>query len=85
MIVILHIFIAMSSVAYATYLLVRPSKRLFTAHYALITATLTSGTYIVLSTGAPMLSSCISGLAYTAFVSLCTLLAFVRMRSRTSV
>lgn len=85
MILVLHIVIAISSFACATYLLVRPSKRMFTVHYSLIAATLASGTYIVFSTRAPMLSACMSGLAYTAFVSLCTLLAFVRMRSHISV
>lgn len=85
MILIIHVLIALSSFACATYLLVRPSKRLFRVNYGLIAATLGTGTYLVLSTSTPMLSACMSGLAYVLFVSMCTLLAFVRMRSRTSV
>jgi hypothetical protein len=63
-----HIIIALSSVAFASYLLARPSRNKFYANYALITATLVSGTYLVVSTGVPMLSACASGLAYLAVV-----------------
>lgn len=69
MIVLLHVLIALSSVAYTTYLYFRPTKRKFYAAYGLIGATLASGTYLVISTHSPLLSSCVTGLVYLGIVS----------------
>ncbi len=69
MIVLLHVLIALSSVAYTTYLYFRPSKSKFYAAYGLIGATLASGTYLVVSTHSPLLSSCVTGLVYLGIVS----------------
>lgn len=64
MFLILHITIALSSLIYTTYLYARPSRRKFYASYGLIAATLLSGTYLVISTHSPLVSSCITGLVY---------------------
>jgi hypothetical protein len=69
MLLLSHIIIALASVVYASYLILRPSKTGLRVSYGLVAATLASGTYLVVSTGAPMLSSCMSGLFYTGFVS----------------
>jgi hypothetical protein len=69
MILLTHIIIALASVAFASYLLIRPSRGKFYVNYAFIAATLASGTYLVLSTGVAMLSACASGLAYLAVVA----------------
>lgn len=66
MMLILHIAIALSSLAATTLLALRPSKRKMYASYALIAMTLASGTYLVISLHAPLLSSCVSGLTYLA-------------------
>lgn len=67
---ILHLTIALSSIAYATYVLLSPSRSRLAVSWSLVALTLASGTYLVVSTHAPMLQSCMSGLLYTGFVSL---------------
>lgn len=66
MILILHIIIALSSLAATTWLAIWPSKRKMYFSYALIALTLASGTYLVISLHSPLLSSCVSGLTYLA-------------------
>lgn len=68
MVVLLHVLIALTSVIYTTYLYFQPSKRKFYAAYGLIGATLASGTYLVISTHSPLLSSCVTGLVYLGIV-----------------
>ena len=68
MIILLHVLIALSSVAFTTYLYLRPSKGKFYVSYGLIAATLGSGTYLVVSSGSPLLSSCMTGLLYLGVV-----------------
>jgi hypothetical protein len=70
MILMLHVAIALSSILFTTYAYLRPSKTKLNICYGLIAATLTSGTYLVVSTHSPMLSSCASGLIYITAVSL---------------
>jgi len=68
MVILLHVLIAFGSIAYTTYLYARPSKHKFYAAYGLIAATLASGTYLVVSTHSPLLSSCVTGLVYLGIV-----------------
>lgn len=68
MIVLLHVLIAISSVAWTTHLYFAPTRRKFYAAYGLIAATLASGTYLVISTHSPLLSSCVTGLIYLGVV-----------------
>jgi hypothetical protein len=75
MALIIHIIIALSSIAFTTLLFALPSKAKFNVNYALIALTLTSGTYLVVSTNAPMLKSCMSGLLYISVVTLGTIAA----------
>lgn len=63
-----HITVALSSVAYSTYLLVAPSKTRFRVSYSLVALTLASGTYLTLSHPSHMVQSCISGVIYICFV-----------------
>lgn len=69
MILLLHIAIALSSVAYTTYLYISPSDTKFKVSYGFVAATLASGTYLVVSTGGHLLRSCITGLVYLGIVS----------------
>ncbi|HET7059702.1 MAG TPA: hypothetical protein VFH99_00050 [Candidatus Saccharimonadales bacterium] len=69
MIVLLHVLIALSSVAWTTHLYFSPTRRKFYAAYGFIGATLASGTYLVISTHSPLLSSCVTGLVYLGVVS----------------
>ncbi len=78
MILALHILIALSSVAYASYMFFAPSKSKFVVSYSLVGMTLTSGSFLVLLQPAHMAQACVSGLAYTAFV----LIAIVAAKRR---
>jgi hypothetical protein len=75
MIVLLHVAIALSSLAWTTRLYFRPSKNGFRAAYGLIAATLASGTYLVISTHSPLLSACTTGLIYLTAVAATIVLA----------
>jgi F0F1-type ATP synthase epsilon subunit len=78
MLVLIHVFIAFSSIAIATLSVVVPSQRILRANYVLIAATLLSGTFLVWQTHAPLVSACLSGIVYlTVAVSLT---AFARHR-----
>jgi hypothetical protein len=68
MFIVLHVIIALSSVAYTTYLLVAPTKLKFYVTYGLVGLTLISGTYLVVSRPAHILSACESGLLYIGLV-----------------
>jgi hypothetical protein len=70
MIIILHIACALSSLAFTTYTYISPSARKLQTAYGLGIATLASGTYLVVSTQQPLLSSCLSGLAYLSVMAL---------------
>jgi hypothetical protein len=69
MILLTHIIIALSSVAYTTYLIFAPSKAKLRGSYALIAATLASGTALVIANPAHLLQSCMSGLMYVAVMT----------------
>jgi hypothetical protein len=67
MLIILHVLIALTGLAMATYGLIAPSKTKLRATYVLTAATLVSGTYLVWYLHSPILRSCVSGLAYLSF------------------
>jgi hypothetical protein len=68
MVLVLHILIALSSIAVSSLALADPSVNKLRLSYGLVAATLASGTYLVISTHARILSACITGLAYTGLV-----------------
>jgi hypothetical protein len=82
MIVLLHVLIALSSIAFTTYLYFRPSKGKFYASYGLIAATLASGTYLVVSSHSPLLSSCVTGLFYLGIVGVGVTAAYYRLEKQ---
>jgi hypothetical protein len=69
MVLLTHIAIALSSILFATFLYVKPSKNRFYGSYALVALTLISGTYLVLSMHANLVQACTSGLVYLLIVS----------------
>ncbi len=69
MILVIHILIAISSVAYTTLLLVRPSQTKLRTSYILVGATLVSGTYLTILNPVNMLHTCTTGLIYIVIVS----------------
>jgi hypothetical protein len=82
MLILVHVLIALASIAWITYLYLRPSARKFYPAYGLIAATLVSGTYLVISTGSPLLSSCVTGLVYLAVAGAGLLAASMRASVR---
>jgi hypothetical protein len=75
MILLLHIAIALTSVAFAAYGFFFPSKARLYAAYGLIGATLMTGTYLVVMAPAHMLEACMAGLFYTAIMVVTTAVA----------
>ena len=70
MIVLLHVVVALAGLAQSTYAFFSPSRAKVRASFALLAATIASGTYLVVSTHSPMLQACMTGLLYTGVVSL---------------
>lgn len=66
--ILLHVIIALVSLAFTTYLYVVPSKQKMVVSTGLIVATLGTGTYLVLANPAHMVESCVMGLGYLAVV-----------------
>ena len=78
MILLSHIIIAMTSIVAATLLFFSPSDFKFKANYLLLGATLTSGAYLVISSGTHLVESCILGLVYLGAVSFALVSARIR-------
>lgn len=72
---ITHITIALAGILAATIAYIKPSKAKVTASYAFIGGTLASGTALVVMSGSALLKSCVTGLAYLAFVGTLAILA----------
>ncbi|MBI3494430.1 hypothetical protein HY004_00390 [Candidatus Saccharibacteria bacterium] len=75
MVLITHIIIALSSVAYASYTLYAPSKAKLHVSYGLILLTLLSGSYLTILAPAHIAQACASGLAYSGAVLVMTIFA----------
>jgi hypothetical protein len=70
MILILHIAIALSSLAFAAYVYVSPSRAKLNGTYVLTALTVASGTWLVAANPAHMVQACMSGLAFLAIMFL---------------
>jgi hypothetical protein len=69
MALILHIIIALASVAFTTFLYVKPSKPGLNISYALVILTVVSGSYLIVSQPAHMVQACVSGLTYVGVMT----------------
>lgn len=76
--IVLHVIIALASVVAATASLARISTKLLLTAKILSAATLATGTYLVVSLDAPLLTACAEGLAYLAIVA--TVMTFAGRR-----
>jgi hypothetical protein len=79
MLLLIHISLALLSLVSATVALAVPSLRKIRLNYALAAGTLVSGTYLVMSAHAPLVSACSSGLVYVGFVAAMTMAAYRRL------
>ncbi len=79
LLVIIHVLIAISSIAYTGYTFLFPTKTKFKISYAFVAATLTTGTYLVMMKPAHMVSACMTGIVYLAFVTVGLVAAHQRL------
>lgn len=80
MIVLLHVLIALSSVAIASFTYFKPTTRRLAVSYGFIIATVGSGTFLILSASSNILKSCLVGLLYVTAVSVVTIATHIRVR-----
>ena len=66
MMILIHVLIALSSIALSSITAVLPSKSKIYGSSVLVALTLATGTYLVVAMHAPMLRTCLTGLAYLA-------------------
>lgn len=69
MVLLIHVGIALISVGITTFVCLWPTQTRLRISYGLVAATLASGTYVVVSSGAAILQACLSGLFYLGLVS----------------
>jgi len=79
-IVLIHVIIALVSVAIASFTFFKPSIKRLVASYGFILATVASGTFLILTTSGSILRSCMTGLFYVTVVSVITIATHVRAR-----
>ena len=68
MLLVLHVVIALTSIVWTGLAYFAPSTKKLNITYALIAATLASGTYLAITMHSPLLKSCMTGLVYLAVV-----------------
>jgi hypothetical protein len=64
MTILLHIFIAITSILLAGYTFIKPTRSRLHVSYGLVVATLLSGGYLIATTHAPLVTACTTGLIY---------------------
>ena len=82
MIILIHVIIALTSIAIASFTFFQPTlKRLITS-YGFILGTVGTGTYLLMAYPSHILQSCLMGLAYLTVVTIATIYAHVRLHQR---
>lgn len=66
---VIHIVIALVSVAFSTYLYFSPSRTKLRVSWALVGLTVTTGTYLIIFSQAAMLRTCMTGLLYVGVMA----------------
>ena len=84
MLVLVHVIIALSSIGYAGYTYIVPTKNRLRLSQIFIGLTVASGTYLVISTKASLVSACITGLIYLSIVATALVLAHRRLAADTA-
>jgi hypothetical protein len=83
MIVLLHVTVALLSVAFATVVYIKPSKNKFYFSYVLVALTIISGTFLIIKSPSHMVQSCIMGIAYVGVVLATLVLAKKKLARQT--
>jgi hypothetical protein len=79
MLLLTHIFVALLGIVVATLSVIAPSQRKLNTSYGLLAATLTTGTLLVWQLHASLVSACFSGLLYTSFITISSVVAKRRL------
>ena len=82
MAIFIHVIIALASIVYTTYVFIIPSESKLKFSYGLIAATFISGTYLVVSKQAHLLSTCETGLVYLGVMSAAIVAARYRLAAQ---
>lgn len=69
MFVLIHVVIALSTVAYTAYLYFNPAPNKFSPAYYLLGGTIGSGVLLIFTTGASIIRTCLTGLFFIGLVS----------------
>lgn len=85
MIILLHVLIALSSIALASYTFFKPSTKKLFISYGLMIATVASGTYLLIALQADILKTCLSGLFYLTVTLIVTIATHIKVRKRAAV
>ena len=80
MIILIHVIIALSSIAVASFVYFKPSVKRLIVSYGFIVGTVASGAYLLLTASGSILRSCLSGLFYLTVVSIVTIATHLRVR-----
>lgn len=75
-----HIVIALSGIAYATFTFFKPSKVKMYASCALTVATIATGTYLIVIKPSHMVQACFMGLVILSYVTVMLIGAHVKLR-----
>lgn len=75
----MHILTALVSIIFTSYTYIYPAQNKIRVSYCLVTLTLSSGTYLVVSTKSNMLKACLTGLIYLAVVLTGTIAAQAKL------
>jgi hypothetical protein len=70
MIVILHVIVALASIAHITYAFTRPTRKQLNLSYGLVGMTFISGFFLVIASPSHMIEACTVGLVYLGIMTI---------------
>jgi len=82
MIILIHVIIALMSIAIASFTFFKPTLQRLIVSYGFILGTVGTGTYLLIAFPSHILQSCLMGLAYLTVVTMATIAAHVRLHQR---
>lgn len=72
MFLVFHIFIAVVSLAFSSYMYLHPAKSKLRITYIFVVFTILSGIFLLLNQPSALMQTCMSGALYLGIVILCT-------------
>lgn len=81
MIILIHVIVALLSIAMATFVAFRPTNRRLIGHYVLVGSTIGTGAYLVIRDNAQLITACRAGLVYVGVAAVLTVIATIRLQT----